>query len=235
MQSIAGALVEAAALTNGQLLIGSTGAAPAAASITAGTGIQVTNGAGTITVANTGVTSVGLSMPAEFSVASSPVTTTGTIAVTKATQTANTVYAGPTSGGAAVPAFRALVTADIAAIAPQLVSLNSVQISVGTAASTIAYFPWSNARMGGYAVRRVALWVVPSATVGKDMTVNVLPNGGGSLGSITIPGGSVVGAYYSFTFTNPGVDTRLDFVTSRTGAGGTNPLINGLTLELSSS
>jgi hypothetical protein len=40
-------------LTNGQLLIGSTGADPSAATITAGTGISVTNGAGTITIANT--------------------------------------------------------------------------------------------------------------------------------------------------------------------------------------
>jgi hypothetical protein len=54
MISTAGAIVEAAALTNGQLLIGSTGAAPAAAALTAGTGITVTNGAGTITVANSG-------------------------------------------------------------------------------------------------------------------------------------------------------------------------------------
>jgi hypothetical protein len=41
-------------LTNGQLLVGSTGADPVAASITAGTGISVTPGAGTITIASTG-------------------------------------------------------------------------------------------------------------------------------------------------------------------------------------
>lgn len=40
-------------LTNGQLLIGSTGADPAIASLTAGTGISITPGAGTITIANT--------------------------------------------------------------------------------------------------------------------------------------------------------------------------------------
>lgn len=40
-------------LTNGQLLIGSTGADPVAASLTAGTGITVTPGAGTLTVAAT--------------------------------------------------------------------------------------------------------------------------------------------------------------------------------------
>lgn len=40
-------------LSNGQLLIGSTGADPVAASLTAGTGISITPGAGTITIANT--------------------------------------------------------------------------------------------------------------------------------------------------------------------------------------
>lgn len=59
------------------------------------------------------VTSVALSMPAIFSVAGSPITSSGTLAVTLATETANTVWAGPTSGGAATPTFRALVTADI--------------------------------------------------------------------------------------------------------------------------
>lgn len=41
-------------LTNGQIVIGSTGAAPLAANITAGTGITVTNGANTITIASNG-------------------------------------------------------------------------------------------------------------------------------------------------------------------------------------
>ena len=41
-------------LTNGQLVIGSTGVVPVAATITAGTGIGVSNGAGTITINATG-------------------------------------------------------------------------------------------------------------------------------------------------------------------------------------
>src|SRR6266403_2141180 len=41
--------------TNGQIPIGSTGANPVLNTITAGTGISVTNGAGTITIASTGV------------------------------------------------------------------------------------------------------------------------------------------------------------------------------------
>jgi hypothetical protein len=60
-----------------------------------------------------GVTSVALSLPAIFTVSGSPVTTTGTLTGTLATQTANYVWAGPTSGGAATPTFRALVSADI--------------------------------------------------------------------------------------------------------------------------
>lgn len=59
------------------------------------------------------VTSVAMTVPSILSVAGSPVTTSGTLAVTLATQTANTVFAGPTSGGAVAPAFRALVGADI--------------------------------------------------------------------------------------------------------------------------
>lgn len=65
-------------------------------------------GAGTGTV-----TSVALSLPAIFSVAGSPITTSGTLTATLATQTANTVWSGPTGGGAATPTFRALVAADI--------------------------------------------------------------------------------------------------------------------------
>ena len=60
-----------------------------------------------------GVTSVGLSLPAEYSVSGSPVTGSGTLAVTKANQPANTVYSGPASGGAGAPSFRALTAAEI--------------------------------------------------------------------------------------------------------------------------
>lgn len=61
----------------------------------------------------TAVQSVGLTMPSEFVVSNSPVTGSGTIVITKATEAANEVWAGPTSGSAAQPAFRALVPADV--------------------------------------------------------------------------------------------------------------------------
>jgi len=53
-----------AAMTNGQIAIGSTGADPVPATITAGAGVTVTNGAGSITIASSsGVGGVGLYQP----------------------------------------------------------------------------------------------------------------------------------------------------------------------------
>lgn len=63
------------------------------------------------------VTSVGLSMPAIFSVANSPVVGAGTLTVTLGTQGANKVWAGPSSGADATPTFRALVSDDIPSLA----------------------------------------------------------------------------------------------------------------------
>lgn len=48
-----------ASMTNGQIVIGSTGGTPVAASLTAGTNITITPGAGTITIASTGGTGGG--------------------------------------------------------------------------------------------------------------------------------------------------------------------------------
>ena len=83
-----------------------------------GTGITLSNsGIGTsINLSGSGtgtVTSVGLTAPTQFAVTGSPVTTSGTLAIAWQTQTANYVLAGPTSGSAAAPTFRALVAADI--------------------------------------------------------------------------------------------------------------------------
>lgn len=50
-----GHLVSPGAATDGQILIGSTGAAPALSTLTAGAGVTITNGAGTITIAVPGV------------------------------------------------------------------------------------------------------------------------------------------------------------------------------------
>ena len=70
--------------------------------LTAGSGISITNGSGSITISATGggggsgtVTSVGLTMPSGFTVGSSPVTSSGTIAVSTSL---NGILAGNGSG-----------------------------------------------------------------------------------------------------------------------------------------
>lgn len=59
------------------------------------------------------VISIGMTVPNIMSVSGSPITSIGTLAVTLATQTMNTIFAGPSTGSAATPTFRALVSADI--------------------------------------------------------------------------------------------------------------------------
>lgn len=72
------------------------------------------NGAVISTAAGVGtVTSVGLALPNLFTVTGSPVTSSGTLTATLATQSANRIFAGPSTGSAAAPTFRALVAADI--------------------------------------------------------------------------------------------------------------------------
>jgi hypothetical protein len=73
---------------------------------------------GPATPAATGVTSVALTTPGTlFTVSGSPVTSSGTIALTAVSQTANTVFSGPTSGSPSAGTFRALVAADLPTIA----------------------------------------------------------------------------------------------------------------------
>lgn len=57
-----------------------------------------------------------------FTISGSPVTSSGTLTFTLKTETANTVFAGPTTGAAAQPTFRSLVSADI----PVLAYVNTV-------------------------------------------------------------------------------------------------------------
>ncbi|MHB8413919.1 MAG: hypothetical protein ACYDB1_00795 [Acidiferrobacteraceae bacterium] len=54
------------------------------------------------------VTSVGLTAPAELTVTGVPVTSSGTIALTWATESAGTVFSGPLSGAAAAPSFKTI-------------------------------------------------------------------------------------------------------------------------------
>ena len=61
------------------------------------------------------VTSVGLSLPAEFTISNSPVTSSGTLTGVWASQTAKYFFAAP-NATAGTPSFRAIVASDIPAL-----------------------------------------------------------------------------------------------------------------------
>ena len=69
-----------------------------------------------------GVSSVALSLPNVFTVSGSPVTSSGTLSATLATQPANRIFAGPGTGADSAPTFRALVASDIPSITASLIS-----------------------------------------------------------------------------------------------------------------
>ncbi|MEJ5286016.1 MAG: hypothetical protein WHV60_02250 [Bacteroidota bacterium] len=81
------------------------------------------------------VSSVGLSMPTEFSVSGSPITNSGTFSVSWNPQSANTVFAGPTTG-TGTPTFRSLTDADIP---DNITASNYLPLSGGTMTGTIDF------------------------------------------------------------------------------------------------
>lgn len=96
-----------------------------------GTAYELISAAGTGTV-----TSVGITAPSIFSVADSPVTASGTIALALATQAANRVWAGPATGADAAPTFRALVAADLGSFTLSL-NLDSATMQPATDRQTL--------------------------------------------------------------------------------------------------
>lgn len=73
------------------------------------------------------VTSVGLSLPSIFTVTNSPVTGSGTLTGTLASQTANTIFAAP-DGTAGSPTFRALTATDIPSLTAAKISNFDTQV-----------------------------------------------------------------------------------------------------------
>lgn len=107
--------------TDGQLLIGnSTGNTLTKATLTAGSGVTITNSAGGITIAATGsggtITSVGATAPVASSGGTTPTISLnsayGDTLNPYASKTANFFLAAP-NGSAGVPSFRAIAAADV--------------------------------------------------------------------------------------------------------------------------
>lgn len=112
-----GVMAEASALTNGQLLIGSTGAAAQAATLTAGAGINITNGAGSITIAASSG-SAGDIAETSFSAANN--------------QVAPANVTGLAFANGVVRSFNALVSISLNAAAPLYETRNIIGIQKGS-------------------------------------------------------------------------------------------------------
>lgn len=127
-----------------------------------------------------GVSSVGLSLPAIFTVSGSPVTTTGTLTGTFANQTQNLFFGSP-NGSTGAPSFRALASADIP-------NLDVAKITTGTFATSfipnldaakIATGTFNVARLGSgtpddtYYLRGDSSWqILDKSTIGLSQADN---------------------------------------------------------------
>jgi hypothetical protein len=138
-----------------------------------------------------GVSSVGLadgSATAIYSISGSPVTSTGTLTFTFKTQTANTVLAGPTTGSAAQPTFRSLVSADIP---------NNAANTTGTAANIVATSNNTLVTLSSLSLPYSQITGAPAALTASDSVVI-------TSGNITLVGDSATPGASKYYGTNSG-------------------------------
>ncbi len=152
--------------------------------------------------ASTGtVTSVGLAMPSIFTVTNSPVTSSGTLTAALATESANLVFAGPSTGAAATPTFRALTATDIP-------SLASSYIVNGTSLQTANYNISGNGTIDGQLQLKGTSTGVTTFQSGAQGSTNInytLPIAQGSSGTVLQNNGSGVLSWVDISSSSSGV------------------------------
>lgn len=172
-----------------------------------GTTVTINNGVLSSSGLGGSVTSVGLAVPTGFTVSGSPVTSSGTLTIGLSNETANFVWAGPVSGPAAVPAFRALVAADL----PTITSLGTVvagtwaatpvAVSSGgtgdTGTAWTAYTPTITAGSGTFTtVSATGRWKAIGKTVFFQISITITTNGTAATNIVaTLPVTSGPGVY----------------------------------------
>jgi hypothetical protein len=147
---------------------------------------------------------------------------TGQLAVSRggtgvATATANTVFAGPTTGAAAAPSFRALVSGDIPALSyvssvgatAPITSTGGLTPTIGVTSAALTKVDDTNVTLTLGGSPTTALLAATSLTLGWTGQLSVARGGTGSstaAGAITNLGATTVGGNF-FTLTNPSAIT----------------------------
>jgi hypothetical protein len=157
------------------------------------------------------VTSVAAAGPTGVLTWNSAVTTSGTLTATLASQNANIVLAGPTSGGAATPAFRALVLGDL----PSGVGLTASGLNqfASTTSSQLAGVISDETGTGALVFANTPTLVTPvlGAATGTSvvLTGKIQTTGGAVLGAVvavtfnaTLPTDATAGNHFRTTLTN---------------------------------
>ena len=84
---------------------------------------------------SSGLTSVSLAMPSQFTLDNSPLTTNGVITVSLASQAANLLWASP-DGASGIPTFRSLALADIPNLLVTGAKIANTTVTVGKLSAT---------------------------------------------------------------------------------------------------
>jgi hypothetical protein len=153
------------------------------------------------------VTSVGLGLPADFTVIGSPITGGGTLTAAWANESAGMFHAGPSSGGATTPTWRTIVAADIP-------TLNQPTTANAGTATALASVP-GQCSGSNYATGIGANGAANCAQVSYAQ-ISGTPTGGGSgaVSSGTI--GQI--AFYAANGTTVGGTTTVSLTAGGTGA-----------------
>jgi hypothetical protein len=170
---------------------------------------------GTIAGAGT-VTSVGLALPADFSVSGSPVTSAGVLTAAWAAQPANQIFSGPTSGANATPTFRSLTNQDIpSALSGKTITASTIDGSANTLSNI------GNASLTNSAI------TINGTSVSLGGSTSITPASIGAIASVSGTANEVTAATVSGAVT-VSLPTALTF-TGKTVTGGTyaSPAITG--------
>jgi len=169
--------------------------------VTAGSSDNSTKLATTAFVKNQGygtgsVTSVALSVPAIFSASGSPITSSGTIAISLENQAGNTVFAAP-NGSAGSPSFRSLVSTDIPVLTASKISDFDTQVRLNRLDQLAA--PSGSVSLNSNRITNLASPLLPSDAATKQYADSIAQslNIHGSAQYATVSG-------VSYTYTSGG-------------------------------